>query len=111
MLNNIKKHKFVMITFIIEVLLFWIVFYSGIILPFINPSIDEYETLVQGGTSFPRDYIQGLLWHLLHAPSSLIIDSILPSGFDLFFLIAIFQNCFIVHLIEKHIISKRKLSG
>lgn len=106
MSNIIKKHKIVIITLLIEILLFWFVFYSGIVIPFINPSIEEYENHIKGGTSFPRDYTQMLLWYLIHMPSSLIIDSVFSSGYEVLLSLSVIQNCFIAYLIEKHIRNK-----
>lgn len=54
---------------VIDFLLYLFLFHSGIVLPFINPSVSEYSRQL---TSFPRNYAQELLWLGLHIPTSII---------------------------------------
>jgi cytochrome bd-type quinol oxidase subunit 2 len=68
MLNRFNKHRIVFIIIIIDLLLFWLLFHSGIVLPFINPSVEEYRILVEQGTSFPRHTNQCFLWMHLQIP-------------------------------------------
>lgn len=65
MLNIIKKHKTIIIVLSVDLFLFWLLFYSGIVLPFINPSIELYKN---SGTSFPRNANQMFLWFCLQLP-------------------------------------------
>ena len=74
--NSIKKHKFVAIAVLVDLFIFWLLFYSGFIIPFINPSLEQYQ---RSGTSFPRNYNQTLIWILLHTPTSFLIDPIVGS--------------------------------
>lgn len=60
-----KIHKICLSILVIDVLLYRLLFHSGIILPIINPSIEEYNKHI---TSFPRDYGQQILWFTLHVP-------------------------------------------
>ena len=70
MFNILKKNKIVFIILITDLFLYWLVYYSGIVLPFINPSIEEYELLA---TSFPRDTHQLYFWILLRVPIALFM--------------------------------------
>lgn len=51
----------------LDVVVYLILFHSGIVLPFINPTAEEYDAMY---TSFPRNYTQTLYWMLAHYPSS-----------------------------------------
>lgn len=58
--------------FLIDVAVYFVLFHSGIVLPFINPSVEEYSRRF---TSFPRDYAQKIYWIVAHYPTSFIISS------------------------------------
>lgn len=73
MFNILRKHKIVFIILMTDLFLYWLLFYSGVILPFINPSAEEYITLVKHGTSFPRETNQCFLWMFLQVPITLYI--------------------------------------
>ena len=51
----------------VDLFFYWLVFHSGVVLPFINPSEAAYAQRV---TSFPRDAGQHMLWIFLHGPTS-----------------------------------------
>ena len=53
----------------VDLLLYWVIFYSGATLPFINPSVEEYQRQV---TSFPRNAGQCYAWVAVHVPAALI---------------------------------------
>lgn len=72
MFNILKKHKMIIIVALVDFFLFWLLFYSGIILPFINLSIESYKN---SGTSFPRDTHQKILWICLQFPIIIYIFS------------------------------------
>ncbi len=63
----------------VDLLFYWVVFHSGIVLPVINPSIEEYQQRV---TSFPREAGQQMGWILLHFPTALVASSLkLPDRY------------------------------
>lgn len=66
-------YKICLVVFVIDILLYLFLFHSGVVLPGINPSLQEYNKAL---TSFPRDYNQKLLWILFHMPLSSLIGSI-----------------------------------
>ncbi len=66
------KFKLPLYFVIIDILLYLFLFHSGITLPIINPSVEEYN---QQFTSFPRDYMQKIVWIGLHVPTSFAVDS------------------------------------
>jgi hypothetical protein len=102
MINTIKRHKIVIVFVLVDLFLFWMLFYSGIVLPFINPSIEEYR---KSFTSFPRNANQIFLWIIIHMPSSIIIGKILEGikGSDIFLSLSIIQTGLITYFIEKYI--------
>ena len=57
----------------IDAVVYLILFHSGIVLPFINPTVEEYNAM---NTSFPRDYAQAIYWIVAHYPSSVLISLI-----------------------------------
>ena len=57
----------------LDVVIYLLLFHSGKIFPIINPSVAEYN---QHLTSFPRDYMQKLLWLIFHWPSAFMLDRI-----------------------------------
>jgi hypothetical protein len=100
MINIIKKHKLVVIVIIIDLFLTWLLAYSDIVLPYINPSIEQYKGL---GTSFPRDYAQKMIWMFTHAPSSIFIDTKLGgiTNSNAFVFLPVIQTGLIAFLVEK----------
>ncbi|MCP3931199.1 MAG: hypothetical protein GY705_19110 [Bacteroidetes bacterium] len=64
---------------IIDLLLYLFLFHSGIVLPLINPSVEEYNALF---TSFPRDTSQKNIWLMIHWPTFLLFK----EKWDLIFL-------------------------
>ncbi|TCO79157.1 hypothetical protein EV214_103209 [Marinisporobacter balticus] len=73
MLNILKNHKVIIIALFVDLFLYWLAFYSSIVLPVINPSVEQYRILVEQGTSFPRDTNQCFLWMYLQIPITLYI--------------------------------------
>lgn len=73
MFNILKKHKIIFIILIIDLFLYWLLFYSGIVLPFINPSVEQYKILIKQGTSFPRETNQCFLFMWLQIPITLYV--------------------------------------
>jgi len=70
MFNILKKHKVIIIILLFDLFLYWFLFYSGIVLPYINPSLESYS---KSGTSFPRNTNQCFLWFYLQIPIILYI--------------------------------------
>lgn len=70
MFNISKELKIIIIALLLDLFLFWFLFYSGIVLPFINPSIELFE---KSGTSFPRNTNQMILWFCLQLPFILYV--------------------------------------
>lgn len=68
MSNLLKKHKIVVAILMIDLFLYWLLLYSGVILPFINPSVELYEIYKNSGTGFPRNTNQYFLWFYLQIP-------------------------------------------
>jgi hypothetical protein len=98
----VKRHKYIIIFVCLDLFLFWVLFYSGIVLPFVNPSMKEYNKDI---TSFPRNYGQMLIWVFLHFPTSIILDTVTSNDRLLF--LSVFQTGVIVYFIEKFIKWKR----
>lgn len=69
MFTILKKHKIISIIVLIDLFLYWLLCQSNIVLPFINPSIELYETHKNSGTSFPRNTNQIVLWICLQIPA------------------------------------------
>ncbi|MCY6370703.1 hypothetical protein [Clostridium ganghwense] len=109
MLNTIKKHKIVIIVVLIDLLLTWLLAFSGIVLPYINPSIEQYRL---SGTSFPLDFNQKLIWLIMHAPISLFIEAklggITTTNSNVFVFLAVLQTGLIAIYLDKKILSKRE---
>jgi len=63
------RYKLAIWAVIVDFLLYLFLFQSGIVLPFINPSVTEYS---QQMTSFPRNAMQEYVWMGLHVPASLV---------------------------------------
>jgi hypothetical protein len=59
---------------IVDLLLYLLLFRSGVVLPLINPSIEEFQ---RSGPGFPRDFMQQLIWIVPHSPASVIIGDYL----------------------------------
>jgi len=107
MVNIIKKHKVVVIVVLVDLLLTWLLVYSGIVLPYISPSIEQYRL---SGTSFPRDYAQKLFWLIIHAPTSILIDGKLGgiTNSNIFAFLSVLQTGLIAYYLEKIILLKKK---
>ena len=93
----LRKHKIVITLVLSDLFLYWFLFYSGVVLPFINPSVVQYKKMLLRGTSFPRNTNQMLIWYLIHFPTSYIIAGIMDK---LIFLSAI-QIGIITYFIQK----------
>ncbi len=92
----LKNHKFITAWVLGDLFLFWILFYSGIVLPYINPSVEDYNAHI---TSFPRNAAQMYLWIVLHMPTSWIgIVLRLPDQLLAF---SVIQTGVIAYFIEK----------
>ena len=102
MLNFINRHKIVIIAVIVDIILYWILFCSGVIFPFINPDVGEYSKRI---TSFPRNGGQILVWMFIHLPTSFIID-IIPN-YEKFMFLSVIQTGIIAYIIEKTIQLKK----
>ena len=72
------KFKLALLAVTIDLLLYGFLFYSGVILPGINPSVEQYNAQM---TSFPRDAMQKILWIALHWPTSLLVHRSLGARF------------------------------
>jgi hypothetical protein len=92
----IKKHKFVVICVLIDILLFWLLFYSGLILPFINPTLEDYQAILN---SAPRHAGQMGLWLMAHMPTSGLISALHLA--EPFLILSIFQTAVAAYGIEK----------
>lgn len=100
MFSFLKKHKIIFIAVSVDMFLYWLLFLSGIVLPFINPSIAEYPF-----TSAPRGVGQMLMWEALHIPTSLIFEFVIPNmNFQIF---SIVQTGIIAYFIERLILRKK----
>ena len=64
-----KIYYISIIVLILDMILYFLIFHSGIVFPYINPSIEEYKAMV---TSFPRDTSQKYLWIYIHWPIVLL---------------------------------------
>jgi len=73
---NTYKFKLFIIAITIDLLLYLLIFHSGIVLPYINPSVEDYKPW----TSFPRDAGQKMAWYILHIPTSMLISG---EGYEL----------------------------
>jgi len=69
------RYKLPLIFILLDLGFYFLVFHSGIILPIINPSKEEYEH-IEYTTSFPREAGQQFLWFLIHAPLIIIFSVI-----------------------------------
>jgi hypothetical protein len=63
--------KTALVFLLVDLLLYFLLFHSGLVLPWINPTLEEYNNTV---TSFPRDYAQKLIWILIHFPTSWLLS-------------------------------------
>ncbi len=59
-----RNNKTITIILLLNLFSYLFLFHSGIVLPFINPSIEEYMQY----NSAPRDTNQIVLWYLLQIP-------------------------------------------
>lgn len=105
MLGFLKKHKVVIIVVLIDLMLYWLIFCTDVVLPFINPSVEEYKRMVTTGTTFPRDTSQELFWMLIHLPTFAITDIITRS--EKFRFLAVVQTGVITLYIERFIRKRR----
>jgi hypothetical protein len=58
-----RIYKVCVLVVLIDLLLYLLLFHCGIILPFINPSVEVYN---KSFTSYPRDTMQKVVWALFH---------------------------------------------
>jgi hypothetical protein len=86
----------------LDLLIYLFLFHSGVVLPFINPSVTDYKAQI---TSFPRDYMQQLIWLLVHWPSSFIADQI--AG-DRLVALSILQWTLVLAIIGRLLSRKKK---
>ena len=105
MFGFLKRHKIVIIVVLIDLLLYWIIFCTDVVLPFINPSVEEYKHMVATGTTFPRNTTQIVFWVFMHAPTSAITSIITRS--DNFLFLSVVQTGVITFYIEKFIRRRR----
>jgi hypothetical protein len=64
------KFKIPICVAILDLFLFLLLFRSGIVLPVINPSVEQHK---QRETVFPRDSMQKILWISVHSPTSAVL--------------------------------------
>lgn len=95
----IKKHKIVILVMIVDLFIYWLLFCSGVVVPFINPNIYQYKGMLLRGTSFPRNTNQMLIWFLLHLPTSYII----AGTIDKFIFLSVIQTGIIAYFIQEFI--------
>jgi len=69
------RYKVPLIFILLDLGVYFLVFHSGIILPIVNPSKEEYEHM-RYTTSFPRESGQQILWFLIHTPLIIIFSFI-----------------------------------
>lgn len=73
----LSKHKRVISLVVLDAILYILLVKSNIVLPFINPSIENYSMV----TGFPRNTNQVLLWYMLQIPVSIFIFLYLVRSF------------------------------
>jgi len=95
-----KIYKICLVVLAVDLFSYWLLFHSGVVLPYINPTIEEYNKTL---TSFPRDYGQSILWYSIHIPLSSLIGMINEN----FLVLAILQYPLILLGINA-IITKRQ---
>ncbi len=66
-----KWLKFSAYVWLVDIALYFVLFYSGIAFPYISPSLKDYALTTQ---SVPREYMQCILWLLINYPLSFMID-------------------------------------
>ncbi len=106
MISCLKRYRIVIIVMLADFLLFWILDRSIIVLPFINPSAEQYKEMLLAGTSFPRNTNQMIMWIILHLPTSYIIGSIARS--DIYQSLSVIQTGVIVYYIDKYNKQRKK---
>jgi predicted acyltransferase len=102
MIGFLKRNKIFIIVLLTDLFLYWFLFYSGVVLPFINPSVEEYNNTM---TSFPRNASQMFIWIFMHFPTSYILLSITKN--DMYLFLLVIQTSVIAYFIEKFIQRKR----
>lgn len=68
-----KVTKICLWVLVLDAAVYWLLFYSGLVLPFINPSVEEYNA---ARTSFARHANQCMVWTVAHFPVSFLIAHI-----------------------------------
>lgn len=96
----IKRYKIIIFVVLADLFLFWLLNYSGFVIPFISPSIEQYQN---SGTSFPRNYNQMLIWFILHFPTSIVFESLSQriTGSEVLTSLSVIQTGLIAYIIEK----------
>lgn len=67
MKEKIINHRKILTILLIDLFLYILLVKSNIVLPYINPSIEEYSKV----TSFPRNTNQVIMWYALQIPISM----------------------------------------
>ncbi len=98
----LKRYKIAVIVMLADLFLFWLLNYSGYIVPFISPGIEQYKN---SGTSFPRNYNQILIWIVLHFPSSIVFETLSQriTESELLTSLSVIQTGLIAYFCEKRI--------
>ena len=109
MINFLRRYRIVIIVVLTDLLLFWVLFRSIVVLPFINPSVEQYKILLNGGTGFPRNTNQMIMWIILHLPTSYIIGGIARS--DMYQFLSVIQTGLITYYIDKHLKQRKKIEN
>ena len=98
------KLKFALWFAAVDALAYWVLFHSGVVLPWINPSPEAYAHQM---TSFPRNAAQIYLWILVNWPTSMIVGRALG---DRYLVVAIAQAGLLGFVIGA-LIDRRRASG
>jgi hypothetical protein len=103
----LKRYKIVIIVMLVDLFLFWLLNYSGVIVPFISPSIEQYQN---SGTSFPRNFNQIFIWVVLHFPTSIVLGNLSQSitGSEVLTSISVIQTGLIAYFFEKRFRRKKE---
>jgi len=98
-----KIYKICLVVLVLDVLLYFFLFHSGVVLPWINPSIEEYSKNV---TSFPRDFGQKISWIMFHVPLSAMVDSFFG---DDYLILSVIQWPLVIIGLDKLVARFRKI--
>lgn len=96
-----KIYKICLVVLALDVLLYLFLFHSGIVLPWINLSAEEYSKNL---TSFPRDFGQMMFWIVPHMPLSALFGYLGDS----FLVLSVIQWPLVIFGVDKLIVRFKK---